>query len=215
MRNFILSVAVILIIASMGQAAPLIYTIGFDTVDLKLEYNTATAKRELEFLSKQRVSTVTYDDNTQVPFSNLEILLTTTLQSSTPISPGNPQAKAVFSGGTLEVNEYDATGTVLIRNMLKVNLDKLYAETTTTQPKELLVATAEFDSPTGAWASQTAGPIGEIFILGWYLPLTITDFDTDVFVRSDTSMQITFVPEPATMGLLAIGGVALLKRRRK
>ena len=45
---------------------------------------------------------------------------------------------------------------------------------------------------------------------GW-----ITIFDTNYAGVNITTTSVTITPEPATMSLLALGGVALLKRRRK
>ncbi len=54
---------------------------------------------------------------------------------------------------------------------------------------------------------------------GWHAALTEAGnedtYDWDTLGEADYSMIITVVPEPATMGLLAIGGVAALLRRRK
>ncbi|MFP4356422.1 MAG: PEP-CTERM sorting domain-containing protein [Phycisphaerae bacterium] len=72
---------------------------------------------------------------------------------------------------------------------------------------------AQYDEDTVAWFTLTA--LGEgTYNLGAILPTDLTADDIG-FGYNTSIAEVTVVPEPATMSLLALGGLVALKRRRK
>ena len=59
------------------------------------------------------------------------------------------------------------------------------------------------------WTGLTAGNVDELFAGNLYL-----NFHTSAFPGGEVRGQWSYIPAPSSLGLLAIGGVATLRRRR-
>ncbi len=181
---------------------------GFDVVDIS--YDPSGAQKLLQFSAQDRVMTVTYNNNTQVPVTGVDLVLETYLiQDDTP-TVGHPAA--LFGGGFLTVSE---AGQVLIRAAVK----QLFVEQSTYLPNKLLTIMGEYELISdvnhpqyGAWNGLLPND-GNIFVLGWEVHDVINDFNTAFTAEED--MQLVVVPEPATMSMVGLGALALLRRKRK
>ena len=228
MRKLILSMTIVLVVASASLAAPVppaakLWTANFSVLNTRYFHDAATGDFVMEFRGSQRVGVLTDENNGQTVHTDasgniqlLEVLLLTTFSTGS-VDPTTGQATAAFVQGNLEVYYEDAL-TSARTDYLKATLGTMNVETTVTLPQELVVAQAPFsvDSALGTW-DNTVGKLGLIHILDWkFAPGDgVDDFRVDEFANAVSNIQIVFIPEPATMTLLALGGVAILKRRRK
>jgi hypothetical protein len=195
-----------------------IHSMGFDVVDIS--YNPATSL--LRFAAQQRVMTVTYVNNTQVPVTGIDLILETYLNRDDTAAMGHPAAQ--FTGGSLIVTERDAiTGASQI--LLKAAVREMFVEQSTYPspspsyaPNRLLTMMGAYqltdpsDPQYGVWNGLLPQE-GNIFTLAWQMHDVITDFSTPFTAAED--MQLIVVPEPATMTMVGLGALALLRRRRK
>lgn len=159
--------------------------VGMDYVD-----TTYTAATQVFSMSDSgRVAVLQHDDNTQSFLAGISIELNTTYASG-----------MTFTGGTFVVS--DAGGILLEGNVIQLD----FTAGATTLGGE---GTAQVTT------SYLAGfPVGlaDIISITFNLAPTFTDFNQDY--AGDTKLNFQ-VPEPATLSLLGLGGLALLRRRIK
>lgn len=220
MRSIYTILVVLLAVGAVSYAGPVpsstIWAVSFSVVDMT--YNPVS--EELRIAGESRVAVLTEPDGDQISESDLWMDLVISLYSETP----GPNIIAEFGSpmpppgpGYLRIGrdgESHATG-----SLLDVVLNRMYMESTTSFIRDRLVALSLFDMPPGSgdWADRAYGPEGSVSILGSYVKDSLhdlNDISSDPLDPDKVSFDIYFVPEPATMSLLALGGVALLKRRK-
>lgn len=139
-------------------------------------------------------------DNTQQTITDVDFSLVTFLSSD---NSSGGQAMADFAGGTISIT--DASGT-----LLTAHIDGFSVEEALNLPFSLVVGSGNF-TVTGGYLSSEFGPSGVIFDVTWELDRNIDDFTQDFAAESD----VTLTPEPATVILLAVGGLFVAKHRRR
>jgi hypothetical protein len=139
-------------------------------------------------------------DNTQQTITDADFSLVTVLQTDLSATG---QAIADFIGGTITIT--DASGT-----LLTANIGAFSAEESANLPFSLVAGSGDF-TVTGGYLSSEFGPNGIIIDITWQLSTNISDFSQGFTAESD----VTLTPEPATMILLAAGGLFAVKRRRR
>jgi hypothetical protein len=140
--------------------------------------------------------------NIQETILGVDFSLVTFLQADLSLPSG--QAIADFAGGTITIT--DASGT-----LITANIGAFSVQETPYLPVSLVVGSGDF-IVTGGSLSGDFGPTGEIFDITWEVDSDIRDFSQGFTAESDVTLT---TPEPATMILLAAGGVFAAKRRRR
>ncbi len=129
--------------------------------------------------------------------------------SPTPPSPGSPAILSIYDPGTIDVA--DLGGSVALRGTLRDNLDAggtvLGSLTMTAAGSYSIDITDLYNS----WVANPHDNHGLVFVgpndgnASRYAGFSSND---------GAAPTITSIPEPATLCLLAVGGVAALRRRR-
>jgi hypothetical protein len=152
-----------------------------------------------------------YSDNTQGAMIGLDFSLLTSLTSDLS---STAQTIADFNGGTITITK----GTDVL---LLANIGNFTIEEALNTNEYHLTGSGDFNVSSGLLASLF-GPAGVLFDITWALTtpsgttnpdpdFTIKNFSTGFTAESDT----TLTPEPATMVLLAAGGLLSMGRRRR
>jgi len=139
-------------------------------------------------------------DNTQQTLPSVTFSLQTFLQADLSVAG---QAIASFTGGTITITNNAGT-------LLTADIGTFTVEETLNLPFSLVIGSGDF-IVTGGSLSGDFGPNGVIFDITWELDSNINDFSQAFTAESD----VTLTPEPATMILLAAGGLFAVKRRRR
>lgn len=215
MRTFGTILIVLLATAVVCHAAPAppstIWSVAFNVVDLT--YNPVG--QQLKLVGTSRSAILTDPANVQETEQDLWLELVIALYQDN--SAGSIDAE--FGPGYLRIGRDGDPHT--LGTLLDVTLGRMKMASSTTFVQDALGAQSFFDVPaaTGEWKARAFGPDARVDILGWqFAPGSLTGLSdlSDAPADADrVMMNIYFIPEPATMSLLAIGGVALIRRKRK
>jgi hypothetical protein len=189
--------AVLLLSGSSAFGQPII---SINASDIAASYTISGGTGTMAFNDNVTVI-VEYADNSQFDYTGSSVSLSTTLVNDW--SSGG-FARGDFAGGQIVISQ----GTT---NLLTCNLADLSIVETPRATSNLLAGAGSFSAASGTLASQF-GSTGEIFMLEFQLSVPVSSFATGFTGRAD--MSLTPTPEPATMGLLGLGGALLLRRRR-
>ena len=203
MKKLATVAAVIGLFAGMASAAsivPSIEAISGTVVQTDYIYNAVSGSGVLTI--KDTLNTdivVQYVNNTQDTYDDGTWSLKTELAWD---NSSDGRAMADFAGGTIELK--DGAGNLLFQ----ADLVELTLEESTESSMVLLNGSGTFSNATGDLA-ELFTTSGQVIEIAYSLP-DLTDFQSDFSAQSN----VTLIPEPATMSVLALGGLALLLRKR-
>ena len=200
MKLFTKAIVVALVVSchlSLGNAT-MIDEISVDSIDTVFGLSPGAGVLTIEQNGVDLV--LEWSDNTQQTLPSVEFSLQTFLQ--TDLSAGG-QAIADFGGGTITIT--NNTGI-----LLTADIGTFTVEETLNLPFTLVIGSGNF-TVTGGSLGGDFGPNGVIFDITWELDSNIDDFSQAFNAESN----VTLTPEPATMILLAAGGLFAVKRRRR
>ncbi len=186
--------------ASAGSLVPNIEAISGTVVQTNYIYNAGSDSGVLTIEDTLNTDIVVqYVDNTQDTYDDGTWSLETFLVND--YSSGG-RAMADFADGTIKLK--DGAGNLLFQ----ADLGELTLEEDTESPMVLLTGSGTFSNASGQLVDlfTTSGQVIEI---AYSLP------DLDDFAGNFTAQSnVTLIPEPATMSVLALGGLAVLLRKR-
>jgi len=143
--------------------------------------------------------------------TGLDFILVTTMVND---ASSGEQAVASFAGGTITImdsNTHTFLFTADIGNF--VITETIFDPDPFPYAYTLLVGMGDFDVTGGTLAPDFA-PAGIVIEIAWILGEELDSFDNSF--NSESNVTLTpEIPEPATMSLLALGGLAVLARRRR
>lgn len=151
--------------------------------------------------------TITLDDPSQsiaLPGAPTDLIFTGTITKD-EMGDGNASTTIFFPGLSGDVDFLSGS----------VNSSAFFTWTQTSDPTftgEIFRITVNPTSQLGLHDSNSFSPDGNASIRFTYRGVTGASYDSGVV---DYSVNVTAVPEPATMSILALGGLALLRRRKK
>jgi hypothetical protein len=194
--------AVIGMLSGVSSAATIVPQVDIDYISgtaMASTYDAGTG--QLAVVDAPTEIVVQYGDNTQTSYSEASFSLTASLLSD---ASSGGKAVGLFDGGTIDI--YEGGGSLLF----SADLESLSLEESSFGVQTLLTGSGTFDTTAGS-LSGDFGPEGYVvdiaFILG-----EIDDFSQDFAAQSNVTLYP--IPEPATMSVLALGGLAALLRRR-
>ena len=115
-------------------------------------------------------------------------------------------ASGKFAEGALSFLDSGAN-TLLAGNILELNLIEIFDDT------GILGGNGQFAVTGGSLSGDFVLPLGNIVQITFQVvPATLEDFSQNF--TGFSNLTLTPIPEPATMGLLAIGGLLLYRRKR-
>jgi hypothetical protein len=139
----------------------------------------------------------------QTTYVNGSFNMTTTLAAD--VSAGGI-ASGQFVGGSLAFLDGGAN-VLLAGNILSLNLIEVFNNI------GLLAGNGQFQVTGGSLSGDFVYPTGDIVQISFNVFNGISDFAKDFDGDSNLSMT-PIVPEPVTIGLLSIGGLFLIRRKR-
>jgi len=133
---------------------------------------------------------VEYDDNSQITFNNASLSLITYYDSG-----------MFFTGGTFVFTDESDSSEILSGSVLSVQFEEVFGYLVGSGQAEVLVS------------NLSGFPLGmsDIVSVTFNLAPAFTDFSQDY--TGDSKVNFV-VPEPATLGLLGLASVALLRRKK-
>ncbi len=202
----IITVAVVCLCAPAGAAV--ISEISVDSINTSYTVASPMTDSELKFEQSGVSVVLEWSNSVQQAISGATFSLVTYLKED--LSPNYAPGKAVaeFAGGTIIIGD-GAGGTYLEGDVTSMFLEEL-----TVLPGTVLGGHGFFDVTGGSWMSSIPWTQGDVFNITWVLSQTISDFSQSFGTVNDES-DLTLIPEPGTMALLAIGSVGMLRRRRR
>jgi hypothetical protein len=139
----------------------------------------------------------------QTTYGGGSFSLTTSLEND--VSAG-PIASGEFSGGSFSIMD-NTPSALLVGNILSINMQELYNDS------GILGGVGQFQVTGGSLSGDFVPATGEIVEITFQVvPASIDDFQQNFAFVSN--LTLTPVPEPATICLLGLGGLALLRKRR-
>ena len=204
MRSTLIVTLAVLLVSCAAQAAT-IDEISVDSVDTQF---TPAPNPTLTMYQQGVTVVIERAGNVQDSITGATFSFWTYLQTDKSAAG---QALGDFTGGGIAI--YDALNVPL----LLANVGQFSLEESTGLPITVLAGSGNFAVTGGTWA-QDFVPDGVILDLTWKVtdgtgaPANISDFSSAFLGESDLTLT---VPEPATLGLLAMGGLALIRRRRR
>ena len=202
MKKLATMAAVIGLFTGMASAAMIVPKVGIDYISgtaMASTYDAGTG--QLAVVDAPTEIVVQYDDNSQTSYSQATFSLTASL-----ISDGSSGGEAVgfFDGGTIDI--YDGSNVLLF----SADLESLSLEENSFGVQTLLTGSGTF-ATTGGNLTGDFGAEGYVVDIAYVLG-SIDDFGQNFSAQSNVTLYP--VPEPATMSVLALGGLAVLLRKR-
>ncbi len=208
--GMITAVVASLLFSVAPAGAAVIQEISVDSIDTSYDASTGVILFEQAGVMVVRE----WSDGTQDFITGARFKMTTTLavDMSDPTGP-DKRAAGLFTGGSITLD--DGGGTTY----LYADISEFYVEEAIVLPGCVLAGRAVFTIPTGSaggiWQPNIAWTQGETFALTWVSSVELDSFLSQDFTSIRDESDLTIIPEPATMALLALGAPAALARRRK
>ena len=213
MRHAAAIIAIIAgVLVSTGPAgAAIIEEISVDSIDTS--YTVATG--ELRFEQWGVTVVREWSDGGQDSVAGAHFLMVTTLTSD---NSGSGRAVGAFGGGGIVID--DGAGATY----LAADITTMFVEEAVVLPGCVLAGEASFTVAAdpqigGIWQSELNWFGGQAFALTWVMSKELDDFSSEDFFGAADESDLTLIgeeiPEPASVGLLLLGGLASLGRRRR
>jgi len=139
----------------------------------------------------------------QTTYNNGSFSMTTFLKLDTSIGVF---ASGEFAEGSLSFLDNGAN-TLLAGNISELSLIEIYDDV------GILAGEGQFVVSGGSLSGDFVPPLGQIVQITFQVvPATLNDFSQNF--SGISNLTLTPIPEPATMGILAIGGLFLSRRKR-
>ncbi len=192
-------VASVIVLSVMSVSWGTIKSISVNDVDTNYTAGTGV-------LSLGDATDVVVEDTigNQTTYANGSFTMATTLMAD--VSAGGI-ASGQFAGGSLTFLD-GAANVLLAGNITSLNLIEVFNNA------GLLAGNGQFQVTGGSLSGDFVYPIGDIVQISFNVNKTISDFSKS-FDQVYSNLTMTpIVPEPVTIGLLSIGGLFLIRRKR-
>jgi hypothetical protein len=199
----LLAATAVLLVGPSLAPATMIHEISVDSVDTAYAYNAAVPTDSMLSVAQSGVTIVLeHPGNVQDELADADFSFVTYLSADR--SAGG-RALGDFAGGAIRIT--NSLGELL----LAANVDRFTLEESTALPFCVLAGAGNFNVTGGSWANDF-GPSGVTLELTWKFDQDINSFKEGFQAESDVTLTPT--PEPATMGLIGLGALGTVLRRR-